>query len=318
LSEAPSGGTTQVVRKLGTSGLLSFGSQLKGSASAAHLVTVSNTGNSTLTLTNTVITGANASDFSVDPTTTSCELTAGATLVAGQSCKVGILFKPASGGSRAASLVLLDNTVTNSNTVQLTGTGTLPAPTFKITSPASGASFTSGTAVTFSVSVTSSSSPSPTGTVQFKVDGSSHGSPVTLSSGTASTSVTGLTIASHTLSATYSGDANYAAAGPISVSISVKAAATVKFTAPVTTQVQKATIPVGLKVTVTANTATAPTGTVSFSVDSKSVGTETIVSGKASANAGTLAAGTHTLTAAYSGDQHHLPSKTSEKITVTR
>lgn len=72
---------------------------------------------------------------------------------------------------------------------------------------------------------TSSGTP-PTGTVQFKVDGSNYGSAVTLSSaGTASTSVTGLTVTTHTLSATYSGDSNYAAAGPISVSITVKALA---------------------------------------------------------------------------------------------
>jgi hypothetical protein len=101
----------------------------------------------------------------------------------------------------------------------------LPSPTFKITSPTNGASFTSGTPVTLSVSVTYGSSPQPTGTVQFKVDGANYGSPATLSgTGTASTSVTGLTQTTHTLSATYSGDSNYAAAGPISVSVTVTAA----------------------------------------------------------------------------------------------
>lgn len=317
ISLAATTGTAQVVRKLGPNGLLSFGGQLKGSTSAAHLVTVSNTGNNTLTLTNAVITGANASAFSIDPTTTSCILTAGATLDSGQSCKIGVIFKPAVGGSFSASLVLLDNTVTNSNTVLLSGTGTLPAPTFTITSPANGASFTSGTAVTFSVSVTSASSPQPTGTVQFNVDGAKLGSPVTLSSGKASASVTSLTTAKHTLSATYSGDSNYSPAGPISVSITVIAAATVKFTAPSTTQVHMATTPVPLAVTVTSKSAPAPTGKVSFSVDGKSVATTALVSGKASANAGTLAVGIHTLKAAYSGDKYHLPSQTSEKITVS-
>jgi Bacterial Ig-like domain (group 3) len=110
---------------------------------------------------------------------------------------------------------MLDNTATNSNLVQLAGTGTLPFANFTITSPTNGASFTSGTPVTFSVSVTSASSPAPTGTVQFKVDGANFGSPVTISSGAASTSVTGLTQTTHTLSATYSGDSHYAAGGPI-------------------------------------------------------------------------------------------------------
>ena len=122
-------GTTQVVRKLGPNGYLAFPGQLKGSTSPAQLVTVANTGNNSLTLTNAVITGANPGDFAIDSTATSCNLAPGAILFAGQSCKVGILFKPSAAGSRTANFVLSDNTVTNSNTVQLAGTGTLPTPT---------------------------------------------------------------------------------------------------------------------------------------------------------------------------------------------
>jgi hypothetical protein len=313
-----SAATGQVIRKVGSPGLLAFANQGRGSASAAQLVTVTNTGNSNMTLTNVAITGANPGDFKVDNTTTTCMLTSGASLFAGQTCRIGVIFTPAAAGARSATLTLLDNTINGADSVTLNGTGALPAPTFKITSPANGASYTSGTAVPFSVSVTSTSGAQPTGTVQFKVDGASYGSPVAVSStGTASTSVTGLTTTTHTLSATYSGDTNYAAAGPISVSITVKAAATVKFAAPLTTQIESATKTVALNVTVTSKTAPAPTGKVNFSVDGKSVATTSIVSGKASANAGTLAAGTHTLKAAYSGDQYHFASSTSEKITVS-
>jgi hypothetical protein len=313
-----SAATGQVIRKVGSPGLLVFASQGKGSASAAQLVTVTNTGNSTMTLTNAVITGANPGDFKIDNTTTTCMLTSGASMYAGQTCRIGVIFTPAAVGARAATLTLLDNTINGADSVSLSGTGVLPAPSFKITSPANGASFTSGTAVTFSVSVTSSSGPQPTGTVQFKVDGANYGSPVTVSStGTASTSVTGLTTTTHTLSATYSGDTNYAAAGPVSVSITVKAAATVKFTTPLTTQTMAAISSIVVKVTVTSKTAPAPTGKVTFSVDGKAVTATTIVSGTASANLGTLATGTHTLRAAYSGDKYHFASTTSETITVS-
>jgi hypothetical protein len=315
ISSAASG---QVIRKVGSPGLLAFANQGRGSASAAQLVTVTNTGNSNMTLTNVAITGANPGDFKVDNTTTTCMLTSGASMYAGQTCRIGVIFTPAAAGARSATLTLLDNTINGADSVTLTGTGVLPTPTLKITSPANGASFTSGTAITFSASVTSSSGPQPTGTVQFKVDGANYGSAVTLSStGTASTSVTGLTTTTHTLSVTYSGDANYGVAGPVSVTITVKAAATVKFAAPLTTQIESATSTVALNVTVTSKTAPAPTGKVNFSVDGKSVATTSIVSGKASANAGTLAAGTHTLKAAYSGDQYHFASSTSEKITVS-
>jgi hypothetical protein len=315
ISSAASG---QVIRKVGSPGLLVFGNQAKGSASAAQLVTVTNTGNSEMNLTNEVITGANAADFKVDNMTTTCVLTSGAVIYAGQTCRIGVIFTPGGVGARSATLTLLDNTTNGADSVTLSGTGVLPTPTFKITAPASGASFTSGTAVTFSVSVTSTSGAQPTGTVQFKVDGANYGSAVTLSStGTASTSVTGLTTTTHTLSATYSGSTSYAAAGPISVTITVKAAAIVEFTAPSATQKLNPTTDVTLSVTVKSTEGPAPTGSVNFSVDGKSVATSAIAGGKAAVKAGTLSSGTHTLVAAYSGNKYHPASKTSKKITVS-
>ena len=59
----------------------------------------------------------------------------------------------------------------------------------------------------------------------FKVDATALGSVALSASGTASVSVTQTTTGSHTLSASYSGDANYAAAGPITRTYTVTAAA---------------------------------------------------------------------------------------------
>ena len=69
---------------------------------------------------------------------------------------------------------------------------------------------TSGQNVTFTATVTSSAGV-PTGTVQFVIDGSNFGGPVTLSNGTAQTSTSSLTAAGspHSVSATYSGDSNF-------------------------------------------------------------------------------------------------------------
>ncbi|MFZ0297861.1 MAG: Ig-like domain repeat protein [Candidatus Sulfotelmatobacter sp.] len=313
-----SAATGQVIRKVGSPGLLGFGNQAKGAASAAQFVTVTNTGNSEMTLTNDVITGTNAADFKIDNTTTTCVLTSGASMYAGQTCRIGVIFTPSGTGARSATLTLLDNTINGADSVTLSGTGVLPTPTFKITAPASGASFTSGTAVTFSVSVTSTSGAQPTGTVQFKVDGANYGSAVTLSgTGTASTSVTGLTTTTHTLSATYSGSTSYATAGPISVTITIKAAAIVNFTAPSATQKLSSTTKVTLAVTVKATEGPAPTGSVDFSVDGKSMATSAIISGKASVNTGTLAVGHHVLVASYSGNKYHPASVASRRITVT-
>jgi hypothetical protein len=300
-------GTAQVVRKLGPNGLLSFGSQLKGSASTAHLVTVANTGNATLTLTNAVFTGANPGDFSVDPDTTSCDLSAEATLNAGQSCKVGILFKPAAAGSRTANFVLLDNTVTNSNTVQLGGTGTLPAPTFTITSPAPGTSVVHGTAVKFAVSVTSAAAPAPTGTVKFAVNSTAVGSPVALSSGTASVTVTEATAATYTLSATYSGDANYAAAGPVSRSLIVTAAASATKLASLTNPATECK-PVEFSVSVTGTSGTQPTGKVELKKGTAVLATASLTNGGAKLSTSALTVGTNVLTAGYQGDARNRAS----------
>ena len=317
-----SASTGQVIRQVGPQGYLSFPNQGKGVASATQLVVVSNTGNSPMTLTKAEITGANGGDFKIDGTTTTCILTQGTELASGQTCRVGVIFTPGAVGARTGTLTLLDNTANGADSVTLTGTGILSTATFTITAPAKGASVTSGTAVTFSVSVTSPSGVQPTGKVQFKVDGTNHGSAVTLSaSGTASSSVTGLTTASHALSATYSGDGNYAAAGPISVSITVKAAISqteVKLTEPSTKPELSSSSVVDLVGNVRSTSTPVPTGKVMFSVDGKPVATAVIVSGTAVSTTGKLAAGTHTVTASYSGDAHHSAAQTSEEITVAR
>ena len=62
-----------------------------------------------------------------------------------------------------------------------------------------------GQAVSFTATVTGSN---PTGTVQFSIDGSSFGSPVTLVSGTAtSANISTLAVGTHAIAVTYSGDA---------------------------------------------------------------------------------------------------------------
>jgi hypothetical protein len=315
ISSASSG---QVIRKVGPLGMIVFPSQVKAKASAAQSVTVTNTGNNAMILTNTVIGGANAADFKIDSTTTTCILTAGAVLNAGQTCRIGVIFTPAATGARSATLTLLDNTVNGADTVNLSGTGILPSPVFKITAPTNGQTFTSGTPVTFSVSVTSTSGPQPTGTVQFKVDGTNHGAAVTVSAtGTASTSVTGLAAGSHTLSVTYSGDANYAAAGPISVTITVTAAVKVQFTSPAAGQIVSGRTSLPIAVTVSSKNSPAPTGTVTFLVDGKKVGAAVnLVLGAASTTVNNLATGTHTIHAAYSGDKYHRPGGASETVSV--
>jgi uncharacterized repeat protein (TIGR01451 family) len=69
-----------------------------------------------------------------------------------------------------------------------------------------------GQSVTFTATVTSAAPLTPTGAVQFKIDGSDVGTPVTLNaSGIATLTIAGLAPGSHTVVAVYSGDADFAA-----------------------------------------------------------------------------------------------------------
>jgi hypothetical protein len=300
--------TAQVVRKVGPNGILKFAAQLKGTASAAQTFTIANTGNADLAITNVVITGADAADFKIDPDTTSCNFAAGNSLANGASCQVGVIFTPSAGGTLVANLTLLDNTVNNSNTVNLSGTGTLPSPTLKITSPAAGASFTSGTSVKFSVTVTSSTAPAPTETVKFSVDGVEDGSPVTLSAGAASVTLTGLSTKAHSLTAAYSGDTNYAAVSAsenITITAVKKTPAVVRLSAranPATS-----TTPLAFSVEVTSSGAE-PQGEVELHEGETVLARAALNKTTASLSLSKLDPGTHVLTAVYSGDSEHDPS----------
>ena len=76
-----------------------------------------------------------------------------------------------------------------------------------------------GQPVTFTATVTPNTATStiPTGTVQFVVDGSNFGSPVVMSNGTAQLTTSSLTPGNHSVTAQYSGDANFnASSGTLS------------------------------------------------------------------------------------------------------
>jgi hypothetical protein len=305
LSNAPMAGPTQVLRKVGAIGFWNFGSQKNATSSSAKVFTVANTGNETLTLSSAVtITGTNHADFTFDSTTTSCVLTAGATLTPGHSCKIGIVFKPAATGARTASVVLHDNSISGTNTILLNGTGSATV-VVQITSPANGSTFASGTAVKVSASVTSASGPKPTGTVQFLVDNVNHGSPIALSSaGTASISLTGLTVATHKLSAKYSGDANHSAAGPTSVSATVSAAVKSTLSLSSASAAGACSNP-QFTVRVSGPSGPIPTGEVKLLDRGSLLSSGPLKNGEALLKPQPLGAGMHELTASYAGDAFH-------------
>src|SRR5262249_30486947 len=157
-----------------------------------------------------------------------------------------------------------------------------------------------GQAVTLSATV-SAVAPAPgvpAGTVTFR-DGATVLGTATLVNGSASISISTLTVGTHPLTATYSGSATFAASTSATVNQIVNPG-TSATPLPSPPNPSIAGQPVTLTATV-ASPAGVPTGTVTFRDGATVIGTATLVNGSASISVSTLAAGTHPLTAAYGG-----------------
>ncbi len=173
-------------------------------------------------------------------------------------------------------------------------------PTLQL-SPAPASPSTFGQSVTFTLAV-SSTNGTPTGTVQFKLDGSDLGTPVTLSSGSAELSTAALAVGTHSITAVYSGDASFSGAtsDPLSYTV-VKATPTLQLSAaPPSPSTYGQSVTFTLAVSSKAGT---PTGTVQFKQGSTNLGAPVALSGGSAAlSTAALAAGPYSITAVYSGD----------------
>jgi hypothetical protein len=102
---------------VGLSPGLDFGNVNDGTTSAPMTITVTNTGNSNLTVTSVGISGANASDFAETNTCTSGS-------VAPQStCSINVTFTPSIAGTENATVTVTDNAPNSPETTTLTGVG---------------------------------------------------------------------------------------------------------------------------------------------------------------------------------------------------
>ncbi len=98
--------------------------------------------------------------------------------------------------------------------------------------------------ITATVSAVAPGAGTPTGTVQFQVDGTNLGSPVSLDDGTAiSEPISTLTIGNHTVIATYSGDNNFVASTSASLIQTVTMPLAVTLIAPVAPDPRNLAVP---------------------------------------------------------------------------
>src|SRR5271168_2190009 len=195
--------------------------------------------------------------------------------------------------------------------------GTAPAATTTSLS-ASNTQLTSGQSVTFTATVApQSGSGTPTGMVTFN-DGANSLGTVSLSGGTAAFTTASLAVGSHSITAAYSGDTNFAASTSSIVTVVVSAPA--KIHTSTSLSASNAQLTSGESVTFTATIAPqsgsgSPTGTVTFSDGANSLGTVSLNGGSAAFTTASLAVGSHSITAAYSGDTNFAAS-TSSIVTV--
>jgi lysophospholipase L1-like esterase len=133
---------------------LAFGAHDVGTTSAPLASTLRNSGTAPLTISVIDLAGANAADFAQ---TNDCPL-APATLPAGSSCTISVLFTPSAGGARSAAVTIADDASDSPQSLALTGTGAQPAPAVSLTptSLAFGSQRVATTSGTLSVTLTDS------------------------------------------------------------------------------------------------------------------------------------------------------------------
>jgi hypothetical protein len=154
----------------------------------------------------------------------------------------------------------------------------------------------------------------PTGTITFS-DGSTVLGTAALSNGSAQFTTSALTVGSHTISASYSGDANFQPATSAQATANVLKA---NSTTTVTSGQNPSSFGQAVLLTATVQPmyGGTATGSVTFLDGSVNLGTATLNGNAATLSVSSLTAGTHSISAAYAGDSN-VGSSASASITQT-
>jgi hypothetical protein len=167
---------------------------------------------------------------------------------------------------------------------------------------------TFGQAVTLTATVTAPGT-APTGTVTFRDGAVIIGTPVALTGGAASVTLTGATLlsgGSHSLSATYNGaTCCTSSVGNLTQTVN---RATTSTTVSSSNNISSSGSPVTFTATVTSGVTGTITGTVNFMDGITVLGAGTISGGVASFTTSTLSSGSHSISAVYAGDTNFAPS----------
>jgi hypothetical protein len=161
-----------------------------------------------------------------------------------------------------------------------------------------------GQSVTFTATVASATSGTPTGTVTFLDGTTSIGGSTLNSSGVATLTTSALALGTHSITAAYGGNTNFNSSTSSVLSQSVVQGSTTAtlISSPNPSSYNQS---VTLTATVSSTSPGTPTGTVTFSNGTTSLGTSSLsASGVATLAVTVLPVGTDSITAAYSGDSN--------------
>lgn len=208
-----------------------------------------------------------------------------------------------------------------------TGLGSLDVNQFLVSSALPGttvflaaapSTITISQTVVFTAHVSSGGGSAPSGAVQFLANGQPLGAPVPLVAGVATTPALPFPLAgNYTIDATYLGDSAHATSTAPSLTFAVTnpngAASTTKLTLSATSATTAQGITFTAAITGSKGIAT---GSVRFFVDGIRQGAAVTVTGGSAVLSGILLqAGTHTITASYTGDNNYL-SSTSNPVSI--
>ena len=259
-----------------------------------------NDGNADLILSSTNFVTLN--NAALDAATTTCN--AGGDLPSDSTCNLGVEFAPTVTGNPVNGSVMVNSNAANTpDNIYIFGQVLSVNPT-SIALTSSVNPSVVGASVTFTANITSASN-TLTGTVVF-YDGTAQLCSVGVSINAAACSTAALTVGQHNITADYSGDAQDAAVNSSVLKQIVKEPSALALTVSPNPAI------VGATVTMTA-TASAPvgtpTGSVTFYDGNTALGSATLnAAGLATFTTTQLAAGTHPLSAQYTGDTGDTPA----------
>lgn len=287
--------TAQEIGRLSPTSV-SFGDQLYGTTSGPQKVSLFNDGDYQITVASVAATAnyevqTNHCLNGVKPHT---------------HCDVYVVFMPGQLGELSGTLTFTDSAINSPQIAGLTGIGQSTTSTTLTTSPNPSKL---GQSVTLTALVIPTDSGSPSGTVTFFDGTTSLGSSV-VNLGTAQLVKSTLLGGSHSLTASYSGDAVFLPSASSVVNEVVKQAKP-KVTLSSNVNPSKIGQIVTFIASVSGIQGILPQGTVTFKQGAKTLGSGTLANGQASFATSFTKAGTFSIVGSYSGDQNYKAAKSA-------